>query len=307
MSLLALSLPPAPARGKTERDFCPVVVGKALLNPPPTRQINASQKALASFLARKHERFRARRKQGLEGQLGGGSSLDVSLEENNGALSGNDGATWNKSAVWNGSATFLREEKDAVQERCAFQMASVDLHQNQPQRTRKTHKLNPDDLIKLNCEELAEKVVSRVKTRLRHCSRRRRSGADVLRNHADKPISEVVDIVRSSTPVPSLSNTSTPLSLSPLKKEHTRPSNSSLNRSFEEPSSLSTSGLRVAKKVICFSEKQSATCKDTGIPNVPPSTPRTGTTPIIELMVLTCLLQFYRMVSNMYCHYQISR
>lgn len=317
MSLAALSLPPGPGpvHGAEKPLPGPMIVGKAYLNSPLSRQISAGQQALASYMTKKRERYLARKRKSSR-QLKTTESADVSYEE---SVNTSAEYVWSKSATALGATTLGATTLGATtlgitseERKCILCLATLNLRsskyktsgntavnplQKSPHLRCKCTRANKDNLAKLNCKELAEKVVSRAKVRLKHRSKKK--SEDILRDiymPTKRPI-KAAGFVRSSTPVLTRSANTTPLSLSPLKDEgaSAKSSNLSLNRSFEEPANdLSTSSLRVAKKVICFSEKQSPLCKETGVPNAPPSTPKAGINISYKLII------FLRGLGN--CH-----
>ena len=286
---MSLVLAPTAAGGRGQAAFCPMIVGKALLNSPPTRQLSDGQQALSSFLNRKRERYLARRQKKHE-TLNNNTSGDVSFE---------DEPSTTAREYWSTTASSVHvskmEERDPHQDRCVLRLASLSLHSPSAQHLTNHRRANPqlivhasthsptktnlDDLITLDCEELAEKVVSRARVRLRHCKKRRASINEPCKPVVRQPnTNKRTDTIRCSTPVSSHSTSSTPFSRSPIKTEgvSTRAIASSLNlnRSFEETlSNPSVSRLKVAKRIVLFSEKQSDTCRETGVPNVPPTTP----------------------------------
>ena len=125
-----------------------------------------------------------------------------------------------------------------------------------------------------SCEELAERVVSQAKVRLK----RQKRAANVLQKiYQPKAItlSPATAAFRTSTPVGSKS--STPKSLSPVKNAVNTTSPERPNRSLRSAEGGRSRECPVAvSKVVYWSEKQSSVEKDSGIPSVPPSTPKQG-------------------------------
>lgn len=266
---LILTLPSASSGANP---FCHMLVGKASLNPPLTKQFTPGQLALESFLARRRLKYQAKRTR----EYAATTVIDTSYESSGGCI----------------------EIVNRHERTCGARLASLNLKDRSigtirdPLRTTYGHlgcakgtKL--EDFNSLNCEELADRVVSQAKVRLK-----RQKRANVLQN-IYKPIScphqGKNPTVWHSTPRNSKSNT--PKSLSPSKSTAMTPSPSKItntpppakitredwNKSLElERSDPAPGGLKVARKVVFWSEKQSATAKDSGVPGVPPSSPTHG-------------------------------
>ncbi len=283
-----------------------LVVGKALLNSPPTKQVTESQQALASFLARKRERYKNRLNTSSESK-GGDRSSTNSLR----CFIPASRSTPAELSGRRGSSNYLHESK------CILRIASLDSQTlyshsngangnsnearwiNQPGRregySQKDGNISiSSDFAKLGSEELADRVVSHA--RLRRRNKRRTA---VIQREIQRPVINLhhrtdlhqqrpaVPILRTSTPIP-LGSTH---SQSPTKREGgTEPRARSLSLSRSQDGLETTESLRgskmTARKVVFLSEKQSATAKDTGIPNVPPSTPREG-----EQCISQCLAE----------------
>lgn len=246
---LSLTLPPS--AGTDQAPFCcQMVVGKALLNRPPPKQFSEGQLALESFLTKRRQKYQARR-------------IDLakhSCEEN----------TCRSSA--------LEKEINVHQRNSIIRLAALKdgprplihpcrmINLSSPVQNTKETKL--EDFSQLECEVLADRVVSRAKVRLK----RRKKAANVLQK-LYKPMSNSshskAPTFRTSTPTNSKS--STPKFLSPSKSVQR------LNRSLEVGEDRQ--GLKVGRKVVYWSEKQSAMAKDAGVPSVPPPSPKPGESP----------------------------
>lgn len=245
---LTLDLPPA----SSGVPLCNMLVGKALLNSPRTKQLTEGQLALDSFLARRRQRYQARRKRD-----NGNRSCEETISDYRGSLG-------------------LRKEKDNLfnmhERNCVIRLASIHVpslkdgssNPSNPPGLSKATKL--DDFSKLDCEELADHVVSQTKVR----RARRRKAANVLQK-IYKPVLNSSDCripkFRTSTPVNSKG--STPISLSPTKS--IVEARDKLDGSLEICDRRQ--GLKAARKVVYWSEKQSAVVTDSGIP---PSSPKPG-------------------------------
>lgn len=240
---MTFSLTLLPSSGADQAPFCcHMVVGKALLNRPPTKQLTEGQIALESFLARRRQKYQARRN---------GSAKDSCEEDKE-------------------TERFYVHQRNSV-------IRLVSLKEGPRPLIRPTRTLNPsspiwnaketklEDFSRLECEVLADRVVSQAKVRLK----RRKRAANVLQK-IYKPLSDSkVSTFRTSTPTNSKS--STPKSLSPSKNIQR------LNRSLEvESGGEERRGLKAVRKVVFWSEKQSAMTKDSGVPCVPPPSPKPG-------------------------------
>lgn len=230
--------------------FCShLVVGKACLNIPPTKESTEGQLALESFLARRRQKYQARRN---------------GLARNSFEESICDGSFSDKEA-----GRFDVHDRNRVIRLAILKHGPMPLHHAtrtlSPVQNAKEAKL--DDFSRLDCEVLADRVVSRAKVRLK----RRKKTANVLQKIYKPSLNSSqckVPTFRTSTPTNSKS--STPKSLSPSKTIQR------LNRSLEVVESGSEdrrSSLKVVRKVVYWSEKQSAMAKDSGVPCVPPSSP----------------------------------
>lgn len=285
-----------------------LIIGKALLNSPPAKQTSASQQALASFLAKKRERYKSKLNNSLDSRL-----------QTNGAQRSNRASPPTHVLVSYSSPFELTSspQKDACldhlhESKCTLRIASLDsqtlyshnnkaksekLAQRSPQKDIDRGLNTSIDFVKLGSEELADRVVSGARLRRRN---RKKSNSIIQREvlrpliklHHERPTAPPF---RTSTPIPPSSPSSSTPSKSPLKRERrashsvlrsdevtrrTRSKSLGLSKSLDElhstGNSLQSTRTMAAKRVIFQSEKQSATPKDTGIPSVPPSTPRAG-------------------------------
>lgn len=263
---LSLSLCPPQAGA----DQPQMVVGKALLNIPRTKEVSEGQMALESFLAKRRRRYLTRIASG---------SANASLEEALPSPGFKDGSI---------DASLLgREAKDnlfLLERNCVVRLASLSLPSMKdgcPNHTpgmaihdsSHTGATKLGDFSRLDCEELAHHVVSQAKVRLK---RRKKKAANVIQN-LYKPVlcsspSRLPQppLIMTSTPINS--KTSTPKFLSPSKPiTEARKFNKPLKQ--ENSGSDQKPGQKAVRKVVYWSEKQSMTAKDSGIPCVPPSTP----------------------------------
>ena len=280
----------------------PLLVGKAPLNSPPTKQVTESQQSLTCFLAKKRERYK--------------SKLNTSSESN-----GRDGSRRRRRSSGDSSQCSVHVSQSAPvqscsslnhlhESKCIMRIASFDsqtlyghtnggdgtgrwtkaYHTKIPEKDPNA-KTTPDDFVKLGSEELADRVVSRARLRRRNKKRTAVIHREVTRpviklNHQRPP-----GVVRTSTPLPLSSSNTTP-SQSPSKKEQVETKTSNLSLSKSQDGSEVTRALQpkaAVKKVVFLSEKQSGMSKETGVPNVPPSTPRTGIKMINFLGDLCCV------------------
>lgn len=266
---LALALPP-PFGGASRSSHCHMVVGKARLNVPPIKQATESQLALQSLLAKRREKYHAKRKGVRERCC---SVATNQLIENGGIPSENT----------------AKEEIRATHERRSVLCLASKLQSMKARNDGVVHHptgninvnastINPrseSDIATLDCEELADRVVSKAKVRLKCCKRMSNTFYKTPMNPSS-PHLVATSTIRASTPILSLSKTSTPISRSPVKKlelEHVaEPLNLSLDSAIMSVSNKR--GFNKVKKVVYLSEKQSITSKDTGIPFVPPSSPQ---------------------------------
>lgn len=263
---LALALPPA-FGGASGSCYCHMVVGKAHLNTPPTKQVTESQVALRSLLEKRRERYHAKRRERY-----GGIPSENTIITKEGVRT-----THEKRSVLclESKLQSMKGHSDGVVHHPSGNLcvgyASI---------------TNPgSNLARLNCEELADRVVSKAKVRLKRHKRSRMANTfrEVCKTPMNPSTPRLVgtSIIRASTPIPLHSKTSMPISRSPaVKKEHVIEPVNLLNLSLDSAGLAITNvnnkrGLKVKKVLVVYlSEKQSITSKDTGIPCVPPSSPQ---------------------------------
>ena len=136
------------------------------------------------------------------------------------------------------------------------------------------------------CQELAEHVVNKAKVRLRRRPKPQKivskDGSCNYNTHSPKKVPEGTHVIRRSLShntdksVLTTEHSSPKSNQSPVRDLSRRPAESGRSSSnFPEiprsPASFVQSGSPC--KTVYFSERQSITPKDTGIPNVPPSSP----------------------------------
>lgn len=251
---LTLDLPPA----SSGTPFCHMVVGKALLNSPRTKQFTEGQLALDSFLARRRLRYQDRRK-GLARECANRSCEETLSDYSPRSL----GTPLNRET---NNDAFLYKRN------CVIRLASIRVpslnctldHSSTPSCPLGHAKVDKTgNLSQLNCEELADRIVSQAKVRLKQ----RKKAANVLQK-IYKPVlnsnKSRIPHIRTSTPVNS--KDSTPNTLSPSK------STVEAREKLDE----SDRGKKAARKVVYLSERQSEVNKDSGVPGAPPSSPKPG-------------------------------
>lgn len=261
-----------------EQDFlCHMIVGKAFLNSPRPKQSTESQQSLASFLARKRESYQASRRGRLAkrcASTGNTSTTNISYITD----------TSSQNTSWDDGEKNIGDSLALVHRRnCILNLTSLNVRPLKDHRVvppchlhRSVHtslvsqhagnKTIGDDFIELDSAELAERVVTRAKVRLKQRKKRARMLQEVY-----QPVPKVhqgrVPIIRSSTPV-DLS-----LSSSPVKEFNTIETKT---RKLSRNTPLESEGcpdLKAPRRIVYLSERQSLMSKDAGIPNVPPSTP----------------------------------
>lgn len=260
---LSPALPPGNP-GTNQLQFCQVVVGKALLNSSRTRAISEGQLALESFLERRRQRYQARRK-GLTREFANTSCEETIYSSKHDSI----GTSFNKDTK---ESLFLHERN------CVIRLASINVP-SMKDSTRTIDHSSPHDKItkledfsRLDCEELAHHVVSQAKVRLK----KRKKAANVL----DKIYKPMLNSSQSRAPMfrtstPASSKSSTPKSHSPSK--HIIEAKERLSRSLElENGGEQKHGLKAVRKVVYWSEKQSTMAKDSGVPCIPPPSPKPG-------------------------------
>jgi hypothetical protein len=219
-------------------------VGKAPLYHPRAKEITAGQLALESFLARRRQKYQARR---------ASESVNNSCEESILSLKCDSVNT-----------SFTREARNSfVHERnCVVRLASLSVKDGASSQFSKTIKqdspyskvMKLKDLSQVDCEELARHVVSRAKVRLK----RRKKAANVLQ----KIYRPTLDSSSPSKPPPPL-RTSTPTnSNTPKTRSPSKPIVERLNKSLDldDPKRIT------CRKVLRGPEKQPVMAADPGVP-----------------------------------------
>ena len=255
-----------------------MVVGKAHLNAPPTKQVTDGQLALQSLLAKRRQRYHAKRKRER------GSGVDTNKAIENGGILIDNTAKEGIRNVHEKRSVLCLASNLHVQSMRAHSDGVIH-HPAGNNRVDMVYTTNPStrsgsNLATLDCEELADRVVSKAKVRLK----RRKRMISTIRKISTNPSSPQLtgtSAIRASTPIllHPVPKASTPISLSPVKKEHVaEPVKRILNLSLDSALTNARNGSNKcglkAKKVVYLSEKQSITSKDTGIPCVPPSSPQ---------------------------------
>ena len=270
---MTLSLSLCPHQSSSGVDQTQMVVGKALLNSPKTKEVSEGQLALESFLARRRRKYHAKIARG---------SANTSCEE---PL---PSSSFKHESM--GASLLSREAKESLflhKRNCVARLASISVpSMKDGLAARSIDHDSPHtggaklaDFSQLDCEELAQHVVSRAKVRLK---RRKKRAANVLQNiykpvlnsSPSRPLPPHPPPIRASTPINS--KTSTPKFLSPSKP--ITEAREKLIKPLEQENAESDQrpGLKAVRKVVYWSERQSTIAGDSGIPCVPPSTPKSS-------------------------------
>lgn len=243
-----------------------MIVGKAFLNTPPRREPSGSQLALEALLERRRQRYQARRRDG--GDTGSSAASMLLLNSSDGALHFpvdriRDEDDDRRSCISHLVALRLR---DKAQQHEALRV--------QKQKSRSFLVRRVTKLEDASCEELAERVVSQAKVRLKRQKRAANVLQKIYQPKTTAPAGPAgpagpATAFRTSTPINSKSTT--PKSLSPAKAATDTPERPNRSLRLAEGSREHPVAVR---KVVYWSERQSNVEKDSGVPCVPPSTPK---------------------------------
>ena len=235
---------------RNEVPFCPIIAGKA--QPISTQRGSKStvpkrQPAFTSLLSKRRSRYR-KRKVSSRQRVNSESDPKKSLEH----------STTNRVSI-----DPLRSDEESLH---LQQIELLHIHgtDDQPiQDSKRSGDMISSNFVRMGCKELADHVVTNTKVRLK----KRRKRPNMLNDPACKPVllcqrKPVLLCQRKPVIVchrlPRVCCSSRPTS----SKKPT--SKDSIRTSLES---------RAIKKVVYLSESHSVTPKETGIPNVPPSTP----------------------------------
>ena len=254
-----------------------IVVKKASLISPPVKSITDSQQALASFLARRHERYKSRRRSNKPHFY---SSAEISVSSTSANTSIDSLSHSSVKSICTSCDNLLDQEK-STSNLTKSTRGRQDYHTDDGSSLGDSHRSSSSvDFLNTGCEELAERVITSTKARLKKHRKRRINPLYIPPIRMMKVYGEI-PIIRTSTPVPLHKVSKANIISSPPRREAhicvdnvTKDMrNLNLSTKLLENYGASVGPKKLNRRVVYLSEKQSSISKETGVPDVPPTTP----------------------------------